>query len=113
MLFRLFLSYNILRINLLIILHLFTAKQHGKVEDPITELFKHAFVLKVGKHSVAKALELEKLLEELITSGEDADPTVYSALQFLVGLKNFESKEPVKELVNLGFFQKSSLNMNF
>ncbi|XP_015514686.2 gamma-tubulin complex component 6 [Neodiprion lecontei] len=72
--------------------------QRSKDRDPIVELLKHAFVLKVGKKSLAKATELEVFVDELIDSEDDIDPTIYSTLELLVSLKNLETQEPEKEL---------------
>ncbi|XP_048504747.1 gamma-tubulin complex component 6 [Athalia rosae] len=78
--------------------HELYVSQRSKDGDPIVQLFKHSFVLKVGKKFVAKAEELESLLNELINTENDRDSAVYSTLQLLVGLKQLESEEQEQKL---------------
>lgn len=98
---RLWYFFRVVKTFASFLILLSTAEQKRKVGDPILELLKHAFVLKVGKKSVAKAQELERLVDELIDAEDDTDPGVYSTLQLLVGLKNSESQKPDKEFVRI------------
>lgn len=61
--------------------------------DPLTELLKHAFVLKTALGQCSRAEELESLTDSLEESQVYEDLGTYSTLQFLVGVKSYERTE--------------------
>ncbi|XP_011503260.1 PREDICTED: gamma-tubulin complex component 6 [Ceratosolen solmsi marchali] len=66
---------------------------NNKSCDPILELLKHAFVIKVGAGLISQATELERYLDEFIDSGLEPNTTTYSTLQFLNELKLIKSQD--------------------
>jgi len=58
--------------------------------DPLVEILKHAFVLRLSLKRVSEAKELESLINELYTQ-EDTTDAVISILQLLIELKNFQT----------------------
>ena len=69
------------------------AGKENKSCDPIIELLKHAFVLKVGAGRFSQAQELEKYLSEFIDERLDPDSVTYKTLQFLSCLKSVDSAD--------------------
>ncbi|OXU27717.1 hypothetical protein TSAR_004634 [Trichomalopsis sarcophagae] len=67
--------------------------KHREPCDPIVELLKHAYVLKVGVGRVSQAAELEKYLDEFIGSHLEPDSVVYRTLQFLNCLKSVDFED--------------------
>ena len=64
---------------------------HQESCDPVIELLKFAYVLKMGAGKISQANELEKHLDEFIDNKLDQDSVVHSALQFLNSLKTLDS----------------------
>lgn len=58
--------------------------------DPLVEILKHAFVLKLSLKRMSQAKELENLISELYIQENNTD-TVISTLQLLVELKSFQT----------------------
>lgn len=58
--------------------------------DPLVEILKHAFVLRLSLRRMSEAKELESLISELYIDEESTD-TVISTLQLLIELKNFQT----------------------
>ncbi|KAG5310787.1 GCP6 protein, partial [Acromyrmex insinuator] len=58
--------------------------------DPLVEILKHAFVLRLALKRVSEAKKLESLISELY-SEEDITDTVIYTLQLLIELKNFQT----------------------
>lgn len=70
--------------------------------DPIIELLKYVFDLKVSQGCISQAAELQQYLDEFIDDTLDANSTTYSVLQFLNCLKSLETPEVEKDsLVSL------------
>ncbi|XP_066603234.1 uncharacterized protein Grip163 isoform X2 [Prorops nasuta] len=59
--------------------------------DPVTELFKYIFVLKLSSNRLSNAEALEKLLNSLVNSSPESQSIIYSTLQFLNKLKQVET----------------------
>ena len=57
----------------------------------MSDLLKHAFVLKVGIGSVTNGEELETLIDE-VQEEKTENSNIYSVLQFLNCLKSFKSE---------------------
>jgi len=57
--------------------------------DPLVEILKYAFVLRLSLKRVSEAKELESLINELYT--QDTTDAVISILQLLIELKNFQT----------------------
>ncbi|XP_014222497.1 gamma-tubulin complex component 6 [Trichogramma pretiosum] len=66
--------------------------QHDEPCEPIMDLLKHAYILRVGAGRISQANELEEYLDEFIDGKlQEEDPVAYSILQFLSSLKSLES----------------------
>lgn len=64
--------------------------------DPIVEILKHIFVLKVSHRRVSEAKQLEDSIDELFSQGSDIETAVDPVLWLLIELKNFRTDiEPV------------------
>ncbi|XP_012273523.1 gamma-tubulin complex component 6 [Orussus abietinus] len=74
--------------------------------DPIAELLKHIFVLKVGKGLLSEAMELDGLTSVLVDPNFEISQEDLATLRFLIGLK---STEPQQE-PNLNIFRRSRRN---
>ncbi|XP_076160532.1 gamma-tubulin complex component 6 isoform X3 [Ptiloglossa arizonensis] len=73
-----------------------------KETDPILEIQKHAFVMKLGLRRAYDATTLEHLLEEL-TGSLHLEASIYSVLQLLVRLKDFNvTPEPITNIFYYG-----------
>lgn len=57
--------------------------------DPLVEILKHAFVLRLSLRRMLEAKELESLISELYIQEDNTD-AVISTLQLLVELKSFQ-----------------------
>lgn len=75
-----------------------------EVKDPISELFKHAFVLRLGFRQASDAATLERLADELSAElGTDNYKQIPAILRFLIQLKSFESNpEPITNIFHYG-----------
>lgn len=80
------------------------------IVDPIAELLKHAFVLKVGEGNVSGGIELENLLDELLKSNSELDSTLYSVLRFLNCLKSLDAEDEEQNLVSFNAYTVLLLN---
>lgn len=60
----------------------------GSESDPLLEVLKHAFVLRLSLRRMSEAKELESLINKLYTQERDA---VVATLQLLLELKNFQT----------------------
>ncbi|XP_018401995.1 PREDICTED: gamma-tubulin complex component 6 [Cyphomyrmex costatus] len=58
--------------------------------DPLMEILKHAFVLRLALKRVSEAKKLESLISELCSMEGDKDTVIFT-LQLLVELKNFQT----------------------
>ncbi|KYN13049.1 Gamma-tubulin complex component 6 [Trachymyrmex cornetzi] len=58
--------------------------------DPLVEILKHAFVLRLALKRVSEAKKLESLISELYSEEDNADTVIYT-LQLLIKLKNFQT----------------------
>lgn len=58
--------------------------------DPLVEILKHAFVLKLSLRRMSEARELESLINKLYIQEDNTD-AVISTLKLLIGLKNFQT----------------------
>ncbi|KAJ8664580.1 hypothetical protein QAD02_006242 [Eretmocerus hayati] len=63
------------------------------IQDPIVELLKYVYVLKIGAGKLSQAEELQKYLDEFIDDGLEQDSAVFSTLVFLNSLKSLESQD--------------------
>jgi len=75
---------------MIILLIIVTGNVADSEIDPLVEILKHAFVLRLSLKRVSEAKELESLINELYTQ-EDTTDTVISILQLLIELKNFQT----------------------
>ena len=64
-----------------------------KEYDPIAELIKYAFMLKVDLGRYLHAQKLENLVDELVENEADTDFVVTSVLILLNELKNTQSED--------------------
>ncbi|XP_015591181.1 gamma-tubulin complex component 6 isoform X2 [Cephus cinctus] len=69
----------------------FNVKWKNKLGDPIVELLKHSYHLRIRKNGISRAKNLENVLDKL--NEEDIDSTVCSILYFLIELRSLENKE--------------------
>ncbi|KYM86064.1 Gamma-tubulin complex component 6 [Atta colombica] len=58
--------------------------------DPLVEILKHAFVLRLALKRVSEAKKLESLISELYSEEDNTDTVIYT-LQLLIELKNFQT----------------------
>lgn len=58
--------------------------------DPLVEILKHAFVLRLSLRRMSQAKELESLISKLYTQEGNTDTTI-ATLQLLIELKNFQT----------------------
>ncbi|KYQ53301.1 Gamma-tubulin complex component 6 [Trachymyrmex zeteki] len=58
--------------------------------DPLVEILKHVFVLRLALKRVSEAKKLENLISELYSEEDDTDTVIYT-LQLLIELKNFQT----------------------
>ncbi|KAL0121317.1 hypothetical protein PUN28_006683 [Cardiocondyla obscurior] len=70
--------------------------------DPLVEILKHAFVLRLALRRMSEAKELESLIYKLHAQADNAD-AVTSTLRLLIKLKNFQTdKEAVLDVFHYG-----------
>ncbi|XP_036148295.1 gamma-tubulin complex component 6 isoform X2 [Monomorium pharaonis] len=70
--------------------------------DPLVEILKHAFVLRLSLRRISEAKELENLINELYIQEDNVD-TVISTLQLLVELKSFQTNtEAILDVFHYG-----------
>ncbi|XP_012218364.1 gamma-tubulin complex component 6 [Linepithema humile] len=70
-------------------------EENAAGSDPLIEILKHVFVLKLSLRRLSEADELEKLVNELYTQEDSTETTCHSILQLLVELKNFQTNRRV------------------
>lgn len=58
--------------------------------DPLVEILKHAFVLRLSLRRMSEARELESLMNKLYVQEDNMD-AVISTLRLLIELKNFQT----------------------
>lgn len=75
--------------------------------DPLVEILKHAFVLRLSLRRVSEAKELESLISSLYTQEDNTD-AVTSTLQLLIELKNFQTDDTGATLVPISLKQSHS-----
>ncbi|KYM96761.1 Gamma-tubulin complex component 6 [Cyphomyrmex costatus] len=72
--------------------------------DPLMEILKHAFVLRLALKRVSEAKKLESLISELCSMEGDKDTVIFT-LQLLVELKNFQTDTGTPLLISQLIFQ--------
>lgn len=77
--------------------------QENEIFDPIAELLKYSFVVKTSLGSLSRAAKLEDAVNQLVDDDGNCDTIVDSTLEFLYGLKSYETVEK-DDLVNFLLF---------
>ncbi|KAK2577143.1 hypothetical protein KPH14_003303 [Odynerus spinipes] len=68
-------------------------KKIKETKDPIIEIYKYAFVLKLHMRHVSRGISLENLVDEFSANDLQAGSMVYVVLQLLTELKNLHDDE--------------------
>lgn len=81
----------------------------GSEIDPLVEILKHIFVLKLALRRLSEAEELEKLINELYTKEDSTETTYHPILQLLVELKSFQINRRVALVLIFLIFSSKQL----
>ncbi|XP_014477340.1 PREDICTED: gamma-tubulin complex component 6 [Dinoponera quadriceps] len=82
--------------------HIQGSKANSKA-DPLIQVLKHAFVLKLSLKRISEAEELENLMKNLFSHETNTEAVINPILQLLIELKNFQTEaQPVLDIFHYG-----------
>ncbi|XP_032673077.1 gamma-tubulin complex component 6 isoform X2 [Odontomachus brunneus] len=71
--------------------------------DPLVQILKHAFVLKLSLKRISEATELENLINNLFNQEANIEPVVDPVLKLLIELKHFQiDTQPALDIFHYG-----------